>query len=40
MMNGMIVVGLARQVERVEELKSKMSISTTGALYPFQRDVT
>lgn len=36
----MIVVGLARRVERVEELKSKISPTSTGTLYPFQCDIT
>jgi len=37
---GMIVVGLARRAERVEELKSKISTTSTGALHAFKCDVT
>lgn len=37
---GMIVIGLARRVERVEELKSKVSATTAGALHPCKCDIT
>lgn len=37
---GMIVVGLARRVERIEELKANISTTTTGELHAFRCDVT
>lgn len=37
---GLIVVGLARRIERIEELKSKVSPSTTGVLHSLRCDVT
>lgn len=37
---GMIVVGLARRVERVEELKANISTTTTGELHALRCDVT
>lgn len=37
---GLIVVGLARRIERIEELKSKISPSTTGVLHSLRCDVT
>lgn len=36
----MIVIGMARRVERLEELKSKISTTTTGVLHAFKCDVT
>jgi len=37
---GLIVVGLARRIERVEELKSKISNGSTGILHAVKCDVT
>lgn len=37
---GLIVIGLARRVERVEELKSKVKSSATGQLHAFKCDVS
>lgn len=37
---GMIVVGLARRVERVEELKANILTTTTGELHALRCDVT
>lgn len=37
---GMIVVGLARRVDRTEHLRSQISTTTTGALHPIRCDVT
>jgi len=37
---GMIVVGLARRVERVEELKALVPSTATGALHAFKCDVS
>lgn len=36
---GMIVVGLARRVELIEELKQKIPSTSTGTLYPFKCDL-
>ena len=37
--SGLIVVGLARRIERVEELKNKISATATGKLHAFKCDV-
>jgi len=36
---GMIVIGLARRVERVEELKNKIPANSTGSLHPYKCDL-
>lgn len=37
---GMIVVGLARRVERIEQLRKRIPDGTTGKLFPFLCDVS